>query len=159
MPLADGGHKAAAAATAVLGVSHLAGSCTVDNVRTVITGRALIGLFVEGRLRSRVQQETSGTWPTPSGVSCRAQTVEVDEDLAARATALLTALGWSGLAELQYLRDDDGRRWLIDLNGRFYGSMALANAAGANLADAWARSALGRPLPSLPDGRPGVRFL
>jgi hypothetical protein len=64
-----------------------------------------------------------------------------------------------GLVELQYLRDDDGRRWLIDLNGRFYGSMALANAAGANLADAWARSALGRPLPSLPDGRPGVRFL
>lgn len=125
----------------------------------MITGRALIGLFVEGRLRSRVQQETSGTWPTPSGVSCRAQTVEVDEDLAARATALLTALGWSGLVELQYLRDDDGRRWLIDLNGRFYGSMALANAAGANLADAWARSALGRPLPSLPDGRPGVRFL
>ena len=38
-------------------------------------------------------------------------------------------------------------------------SMALANAAGTNLADAWARQSLGRPLPALPDGWPGVRFL
>lgn len=126
-----------------------------------VAGRlgALIGLFVDGRLVSRVQQETSGTWPTPSGVSCRAQTVEVDEELTDRAAWLLTALGWSGLVELQYLRDDAGRRWLIDLNGRFYGSMALANAAGTNLADSWARQALGRRPPPLRDGRAGVRFL
>lgn len=120
---------------------------------------ALIGLFHQGRLRSRVQQETSGLWPTPSGVSCRARTVPVDEGLAARAERLLADLGWSGLVELQFLRDRDGVQHLIDLNGRFYGSMALANAAGTNLADAWARQALGLPLPGLDDARPGVRFL
>lgn len=120
---------------------------------------ALIGLFHEGRLLGRVQQETSRLWPTPSGVSTRAQTVPVDEDLAARATALLTELGWSGLVELQFLWDHQGEPHLIDLNGRFYGSMALANAVGPNLADAWGRQALGEPLPALSDGRPGVRFL
>lgn len=120
---------------------------------------ALIGLVVDGRLRGRVQQETSGLWPTPSGVSCRAETVPVDEQLAARADALLSGLSWSGLVELQFLRDSAGVPHLIDLNGRFYGSMALANAAGANLADAWARQVLGLPLPALPDARPGVRFL
>ncbi|MBA3248839.1 MAG: ATP-grasp domain-containing protein [Geodermatophilaceae bacterium] len=120
---------------------------------------ALIGLFHNGRLLGRVQQHTSGLWPTPSGVSCRAETVPIDEDLAGRCNRLLADLGWSGLVELQFLRDRHGVQHLIDLNGRFYGSMALANAAGTNLADAWARHTLGWPLPHLADGRPGVRFL
>ena len=126
-----------------------------------IEGRlgALIGLFHNGCLLGRVQQETSALWPTPSGVSSRAHTVSVDEGLARRAAALLGDLGWSGLVELQFLKDVRGVAHLIDLNGRFYGSMALANAAGLNLPDAWARQALGHPLPPLPDGRPGVRFV
>ncbi|MGY1841273.1 MULTISPECIES: ATP-grasp domain-containing protein [unclassified Modestobacter] len=120
---------------------------------------ALIGLFSDGRLHGRVQQRSPRLWPTPTGVSCRAETVPVEEDLAGRATALLADLGWSGLVELQFLRDGDGVPHLIDLNGRFFGSMALANAAGANLADAWGRQVLGEPLPPLPDARAGVRFL
>lgn len=120
---------------------------------------ALVGLFVDGRLVGRVQQQTSGLWPTPSGVSCRAETVRVDEGLAAAADALLRGLGWSGLVELQFLWDADGVPHLIDLNGRFYGSMALANAAGANLPDAWGRCVLGLALPELRDAPPGVRCL
>jgi predicted ATP-grasp superfamily ATP-dependent carboligase len=130
-------------------------------VQEPVAGRltALIGLFHDGRLLGRVQQETWRLWPTPSGVSSRAQTVAVDEDLARRAAALLRDLGWSGLVELQFLKDADGVAHLIDLNGRFYGSMSLANAAGPNLADAWARQTLGQPVPPLPDARPGVRFV
>lgn len=45
------------------------------------------------------------------------------------------------------------------MNGRFLGSMALAIAAGSNLADAWGRQVIGAPLPQLQDGRPGVRYL
>ncbi|WP_369130194.1 ATP-grasp domain-containing protein [Modestobacter roseus] len=120
---------------------------------------ALIGLFVDGELRGRVHQRSPRLWPTPSGVSCRAETLPVDPGLTACATDLLTDLGWSGLVELQFLRDGDGVPHLIDLNGRFFGSMALANAAGANLADAWGRQVLGRPVPPLADARPGVRFL
>lgn len=86
-------------------------------------------------------------------------TLPIDEGLAARATALLADLGWSGLVELQFLRGADGVSHLIDLNGRFFGSMALANAAGANLPDAWGRQVLGDPLPPLPDAPPGARFL
>jgi biotin carboxylase len=120
---------------------------------------ALIGLFGEGRLRGRVQQRTFGLWPTPSGVSSRAETVPVDESLAERATGLLADLGWSGLVELQFLTTSNGVPYLIDLNGRFYGSMALAAAAGPNLPDAWARQVLGLPLPDLADGRPGIRYV
>lgn len=119
---------------------------------------ALIGLVHAGRLVGRVQQDTSRLWPTPSGVSSRAVTVPLDETLAARASALLAGLGWEGLVELQFLRDQAGVPHLIDLNGRFYGSMALALAAGPNLPHAWGRQTLGHALPPLPDGRPGVRF-
>ncbi|MGY2076841.1 MULTISPECIES: ATP-grasp domain-containing protein [unclassified Blastococcus] len=120
---------------------------------------ALVGLLHEGRLHGRVQQRALRLWPTPSGVTSRAVTVPVDEELAAGATRLLTGLGWSGLVQLQFLRDDDGGLRLIDLNGRFFGSMALSTAAGPNLPDAWARQALGLPLPPLPDGTAGVRYL
>ncbi len=111
-----------------------------------------------GRLVGRIQQETSSLWPVPSGVSSRAVTVAVDVDLADRCELLLRGLGWSGLVELQFLTPQGGDPHLIDLNGRFYGSMALANAAGPNLTDAWARQALGLELPRLDDGRAGVRF-
>lgn len=119
---------------------------------------SLIGLFHDGRLLGRVHQVSTALWPTPSGVTCRAVTVAVDEDLARRATALLAGLDWSGLVQLQFLRDSAGVPHLIDLNGRFFGSMALSVAAGPNLPDAWGRRVLGQVLPELPDGRPGVRF-
>ncbi|MGY1858344.1 ATP-grasp domain-containing protein [Modestobacter sp. SYSU DS0290] len=120
---------------------------------------ALIGLFRDGRLEGRVQQRSPRLWPTPTGVSCRAETLPVEDDLADRVTVLLAELGWSGLVELQFLRDADDVPHLIDLNGRFFGSMALANAAGANLPDAWGRQLLGEPGTPLDDARPGVRFL
>ncbi|MGK7222730.1 ATP-grasp domain-containing protein [Kocuria flava] len=119
---------------------------------------ALIGVFRDGRLHGRVQQSTPRLWPTPNGASARARTVPVDEQLAARAEALLRELGWWGLVELQFLTGDDGVPHLIDLNGRFYGSLSLAEAARPGLTDAWARLVVGRPVPPLPDARPGVRY-
>lgn len=132
----------------------------VPILQAVVDGQlgAIIGLMHEGRLVGRIQQESCALWPVPSGVSSRAQTVPIDEALATRAEALLVDLGWTGLVELQFLTPPQAEPHLIDLNGRFYGSMALANAAGTNLADAWARQALGRTVPPLGDGRPGVRF-
>ena len=130
-------------------------------VQEPVDGRleALIGFFHEGRLLGRVQQESCRLWPTPSGVSARAETVPVDEELSRRAAALLADFGWSGLVELQFLTDARGVRHLIDLNGRFYGSMALAVAAGVNLPNVWARQVVGRPEPYPEDGRTGVRFV
>jgi predicted ATP-grasp superfamily ATP-dependent carboligase len=119
---------------------------------------ALIGLVHEGRLTGRVQQRARSLWPTPSGVSASAVTVPVDPVLAGRVERLLVGLGWSGLVELQFLTGTDGVPHLIDLNGRFFGSMALSDAARPGLADAWGRQVLGLPVPDLGDARPGVRF-
>ncbi len=83
----------------------------------------------------------------------------VDEVLAAGAHRRLADLGWSGLVQLQFLRDAAGVAHLIDLNGRFFGSMALALRAGANLPDLWARQTLGESVPAPADARTGVRFV
>jgi predicted ATP-grasp superfamily ATP-dependent carboligase len=90
--------------------------------------------------------------------STRAQTVPLDAALADAATRLLSDLGWFGLANLQFLRPPGGEPQLIDFNGRFYGSLALAVRAGVNLPDLWGRLALGEPVPARAVGRPGVRF-
>lgn len=119
---------------------------------------ALIGVVVDGRLRGRVAQRAIGTWPTPNGVSSRARTVTVDEGLAAKAESMLTALGWTGLVELQFLQHEDEPPVLIDLNGRYFGSMALAVAAGVDLPVAGALVAMGRDPGRVPDGRPGVSY-
>ena len=118
---------------------------------------ALIGVQHDGRLHGRVQQVTSRLRPGPDRGSARAQTVPVDEELAARAETLLRELGWWGLVELQFRSDDEGTAHLVDLNGRFPGSMALAEAARPGLCDAWGRLALGDSVPPLPDARTGVR--
>lgn len=119
---------------------------------------ALVGVFDGTGLRGRVQQTTSRLWPTPHGMSARARTIPVDEDLTDRSEALLRRIGWTGLVELQFLTGPDGVPHLIDLNGRFYGSLALADEARPGLVDAWGRMVLGEDLPDLRDGRVGIRF-
>jgi hypothetical protein len=119
---------------------------------------ALVGIMHDGVLTARVQQQASRVWPTPSGASARAVTVPVDQELALRSELMLRDLRWEGLVELQFLTDADGTSWLIDLNGRPFGSLALSESARPGLVDAWVRSRLGLPVPELADGRPGVRY-
>jgi predicted ATP-grasp superfamily ATP-dependent carboligase len=113
----------------------------------------------ESRVVARVQQEARAIFPLEAGVSVRAETVAVDQALAAKVSELIRELGWSGLAQIQFLvPPGQGEPVLIDFNGRFYGSLALGIAAGVNLPDIWAGIALGRPVAHAHDARPGVRY-
>jgi predicted ATP-grasp superfamily ATP-dependent carboligase len=106
---------------------------------------------------AEVQQEASQLWPTSGGVSARAVTVPVGEEIGGGARALLAELGWNGLVQLQFIVGADGRPRLIDLNPRFYGSLALAIGAGVNLPAVAAASATGGR-PSVPAARVGARY-
>ncbi|HEY0165845.1 MAG TPA: ATP-grasp domain-containing protein [Jatrophihabitans sp.] len=123
-----------------------------------VGGEAEVQEFLDGYLMAYAAVTTAGgrqvaahsmqvasrVWPPGAGASCRAVSVPVDPELAERAAALFAALGWFGLAELQFIVPADGVPRLIDLNGRFYGSLALAVRAGANLPATWAALATGR---------------
>ena len=54
----------------------------------------------------------------------------VDERLIAPCAQFLKEIGWSGMFMLEFLRDRDGMPWFMELNGRAWGSMALARRRG-----------------------------
>jgi predicted ATP-grasp superfamily ATP-dependent carboligase len=112
----------------------------------------------DARVIARVQQRAVMTWPPDVGVSARAVTVTPEAELSSAVDRLIEELGWFGLAQLQLLRGEDGRPRLLDFNGRFYGSLALALAAGLNLPAAWAQLATGRPLAPLARAAAGCRY-
>ena len=115
-------------------------------------------LAPDGRLVAAAQQRADRIFPPDTGISTRARTEPVDRDLAQRAVQMLRSLGWWGLVELQFIDPVSGRPALIDLNARFYGSLALAVEAGVNFPDLWARLSAG--LPALPpvEARSGVGY-
>jgi predicted ATP-grasp superfamily ATP-dependent carboligase len=130
-------------------------------LQEVVYGR-LMALTVlrapNGELVAVVQQRAGTIWPPQAGISARARTVAVDPGLERQAAELLALLGWVGVAQLQLLETPDEPPALIDLNGRFYGSLALAVAAGVNLPDLWTRLALGLPVPARTEARAGVEY-
>jgi predicted ATP-grasp superfamily ATP-dependent carboligase len=111
----------------------------------------------DGQLVGRAQQHAERIWPPGAGASTRAETVSIDEELARRIASLLQRLGWFGLAELQFIVPPSGVPHLIDLNGRFYGSLALSLRAGVNLPAACAAVATGRSFERR-DAIPGIRY-
>ena len=60
--------------------------------------------------------------------ACRSQ--PVDRDLVEPSERFLSAIGWRGMFMLEFLRDSDGKPWFMELNGRAWGSMALARRRG-----------------------------
>jgi hypothetical protein len=81
--------------------------------------------------------------PAGSGSSA-CVSIPVDPALAERGERLVRAAGWTGLFMIELLRDRDGRAWFIELNGRPWGSMALARRLGLEY-PAWAYAQLTDP--------------
>ncbi|MGI8462509.1 MAG: ATP-grasp domain-containing protein [Solirubrobacterales bacterium] len=98
------------------------------------------------------------TWPLGTGISVRARVIEPDRTLSDHAAKLVAELGWSGIAQLQFVVPQDEEPRLIDFNGRFYGSLALAAAAGCNISAAWARGVLSGSTPDPGEARVGTRY-
>jgi hypothetical protein len=54
----------------------------------------------------------------------------VSEDIQSKAQRLVENSGWRGLFMIELLRDRSGKVWFVELNGRPWGSMALARRQG-----------------------------
>lgn len=80
-----------------------------------------------------------------------------DPDLAAAGRRLLDELDWHGPAMVEFKRDPrDGSYRLMEINPRFWGSLALPVAAGVDFPGTYYRLATGRPTGPPPDYRAGV---
>ncbi len=106
-------------------------------------------LFGHRRLRER---------PPWGGVSVLSESVSVDPVAAGFATRLLDAIGWEGVAMVEFKLDDrDGLPKLMEINGRFWGSLQLAIDAGVNFPEVLLRAISGQPDTPQPPYRIGVR--
>ena len=93
-----------------------------------------VGLAVvmnAGKALTVFQYRAHRTFPVDGGVCVMACTEKVDTQLADCAVRLLSALSWQGVAQLDFRHDPKtGRFALLEINGRFWGSVAVAVAAG-----------------------------
>lgn len=92
------------------------------------TARGLSALSAHARLRMMN--------PHGSGASA-CQTIPVDPARRAAAERMLDAAGWRGPFMIELLAGPDGQAWFMELNGRLWGSTALARRAGLEY-PAWA---------------------
>ena len=120
----------------------LIGPCIVQ--RTVAGGIISFGgVMTDQGLLGAVVSRYRRTWPPEAGSVSFSETVSPPAALIEKVEALVAALGWRGLFELELIEHDAGTVGAIDFNPRPYGSMALARAAGAPLATLWCGWLLG----------------
>ena len=83
--------------------------------------------------------------PSGSGSSLR-RAIPLDLRLQAPAARLLSALAWHGPAMVEFRDDGSGEPCLIEVNGRFWGSLELAIAAGVDFPSLWVGLLCGTPV-------------
>lgn len=121
-------------------------------------GAVVVLLARDGRVLARLQQVAEAVFPLGAGNCVRGRTVPIDEELVGRVVALLRGLGWHGLAQVELVQPPVGPPVVLDLNGRVYGSMGLAAAAGLALPELAVRDLLGQPLPAYAEARVGASY-
>lgn len=87
--------------------------------QTFVKGRTAMRCLVaqKGRVLAGISAIKLETWPGPQGPSTCVEVFEHAE-MSAAASAVIAALGYSGFASLDFMIDDDGRAFLIELNPR-----------------------------------------
>jgi len=84
----------------------------------------LVASFAHRRLREK---------PPSGGVSVYSESVPADPALVDRGLRLLRDVGWQGVAMLEFKTDrSTGRPYLMEINGRLWGSLQLAVDAGVD---------------------------
>ena len=96
---------------------------------------------VEGRLADAIYMQKRII--TPEGKTWAGRIGEVPEDILSALDAAVTSLGWTGGAEIELLRDIDGRLSLLEWNPRFPAWVFGAALSGRNLPATLVRAVLG----------------
>lgn len=108
-----------------------------------------IALFSHRRIREK---------PPSGGVSVLRESAPLDPVAANYATRLLDRIGWHGVAMVEFKRDErDGTPRIMEINGRFWGSLQLAIDAGLDFPGLLLQIGQDTPVAPHPPYRIGVR--
>ncbi|MBM3788737.1 MAG: hypothetical protein FJW35_00135 [Acidobacteria bacterium] len=112
----------------------------------------------EGELAAGLTQRRIRMYPPGGGAGVLNETTW-EPDLLERAGALLRALRWHGPAQVEFKLDpQSGRACLLEINGRFWGTLDLSVQAGMNFPWLAARLALGLPVRAPERYRVGLQY-
>jgi predicted ATP-grasp superfamily ATP-dependent carboligase len=112
-------------------------------------------LAKEGRLLAAFCHRRVREYPVTGGPSAVCESLR-DPRLVDYAARVIAELRWTGVAMVEFKKDDDYR--LLEVNPRFWGSLPLATAAGVNFPELLCRMALGDGPAAPPSYREGVRL-
>ena len=121
-------------------------------------GRGVFLLSWKGELKAAFCHRRLREKPPWGGVSVYRESIPFDEELVKKSFALMQAIGWEGPAMLEFKVDKrDGEAKLMEVNGRFWGSLQLAIDAGINFPLMLYRLTNGEDVPCEFNYKPGVK--
>lgn len=152
----------ARSATDLLRIYHeteyLASFPSLIQERVIGPGMGLFALFDSGRLVTAFAHRRLREKPPSGGVSVMRESIPLDEELTEQAVRMLAPLGWHGVAMMEYKQDcRKGQRLLMEVNGRFWGSLQLAIDAGVDFPYLSCQLAIGQQPDIPPPYRVGVK--
>lgn len=121
-------------------------------------GVGVFACYADGRPVAWFAHKRIREKPPSGGVSVLRESAPLEPLATEYAGKLLSSLGWKGVAMVEFKRDNrDGSLRLMEINGRFWGSLQLAIDAGVDFPALLADIAMGRDVPAPRDYRVGVR--
>lgn len=91
---------------------------------TIFDKNVHLTLFCHRRIKEK---------PPSGGVSVVSESFPLDEEMVMASHTLLSAVGWQGIAMVEFKRDiRDGKPKLMEINGRLWGSLQLAIDSGVD---------------------------
>lgn len=164
---ADGDHRVK------LGVAHAADRSQLVQVterlpdagfplllqqRIVGPGVGIFLLIWDGRVVARFSHRRIREKPPAGGVSVYRESIPAEPGLVERSSQLLKRFDWSGVAMIEYKLDErSGTPYLMEINGRFWGSLQLAIDAGVDFPRLLVELARGEQPEPVGEFRIGVR--
>jgi len=121
-------------------------------------GRGVFLLVWNGELKAAFSHRRLREKPPWGGVSVYRESIPLDREMVDKSYQLLQAFGWQGPAMVEYKVDNrDGQLKLMEVNGRFWGSLQLALDSGMNFPLLYYRLAMGENPASQFTYRAGAR--
>jgi protein-tyrosine-phosphatase/predicted ATP-grasp superfamily ATP-dependent carboligase len=107
-------------------------------------------LFNHGKKIWHFAHERVHEYPLSGGASSYRRSIVPPANMLLDAERLLSALKWHGVAMVEFKMDARGQYWLMEINPRLWGSLALSIDAGVDFPEGLLQIARGRQLAAQP---------
>lgn len=128
-------------------------------IQEYISGQAhgIFLLYNQGQLVTSFAHRRLRENPPSGGVSVLCESVEKNPEAWRMARTLLDHIGWHGVAMVEFKVTADGTPYLMEVNGRFWGSLQLAIDAGVDFPWLLYQLATGKTVDTVDGYATGVR--